>query len=123
MQHRNSHMAKSTKIGASDEAWETGKLGRDEKYVRVSKGLDESKLDQSVGLVPVSIRLQKSLIEDFKIIAQYNGIGYQPLMRQILTRFANSEKKQILREFLSETGRDINMGDVESNEEPELKRA
>ncbi len=42
--------------------------------------------------------LQKSLIEDLKHIATLNGIGYQPLIRQILTRFADAEKKRILRE-------------------------
>jgi len=52
-------------------------------------------------LQPVSIRLEKSLIEDFKLIASMYGIGYQPLMRHILKRFADSEKKQILREAAS----------------------
>jgi hypothetical protein len=115
-------MAKdTTKIGASDEAWESGELGRDEEFVKVSKEIDESKLDQSLGLVPVSIRLQKSLIEDFKLIARYNGIGYQPLMRQILTRFADCEKKRILRDLLADAGR-VEEEDAELDE-PELKRA
>jgi hypothetical protein len=43
--------------------------------------------------------LQKSLIEDFKAIASLNGIGYQPLMRQILKRFVDCEKKRIIKEF------------------------
>lgn len=116
-------MAKAPKITPSDEAWESGELGRDENSVRVSDGPDENKLDQSVGLVPVSIRLQKSLIEDFKIIAQYNGIGYQPLMRQILTRFADAEKKRILRDLLSEQGKDIDMDDIDDPEEGSRKRA
>ena len=30
-----------------------------------------------------------------------NGLGYQTLMRQVLTRFADSEKKRILREVAS----------------------
>lgn len=29
------------------------------------------------------------------MIAQLNGIGYQPLMRQVLARFADCEKKKI----------------------------
>ena len=33
-------------------------------------------------------------------IAEYRGIGYQPLMRQILQRFAASEGRMIMRELL-----------------------
>lgn len=114
-------MSKKAKIEATDEAWDSGKLGRDEEYVRVSKGVDEEKIDASVGLVPVSIRLQKSLVNDFKMIAEINGIGYQPLMRQILTRFAECEKKKIIRDMMAEEGMG---GDIDhDNDEPELKRA
>jgi hypothetical protein len=42
------------------------------------------------------------LIEDFKLIGQLHGISYQPLMRQILQRFADSEKKRVLRELAYE---------------------
>jgi predicted DNA binding CopG/RHH family protein len=100
-------MGRSKKTDASDEAWDSGQLGRNAEFVRVSAGLDESKIDQAIGLTPVSIRLQQSLIEDFKVIAKFNGIGYQPLMRQVLTRFAEAEKKSILRDLLVEQGRDI----------------
>lgn len=89
-------MGKTAKITGSDEAWESGELGRDPKYVKVSEEVDEKKIDEAVGLVPISIRLQKSLIEDFRHIAELHGIGYQPLMRQILTRFAEGEKKRLL---------------------------
>lgn len=97
-------MARHEKIKASDEAWETGQLGQDEEFVKVAKNVDESKIDESLELHPVSIRLQKSLIEDFKMIAKLNGIGYQPLMRQVLSRFAECEKKQIIRALLTERG-------------------
>jgi hypothetical protein len=36
------------------------------------------------------------------MIAEINGIGYQPLIRQVLKRFAYSEKKRILRERAAE---------------------
>lgn len=91
-------MSDTRKHDDLDVAWDVGDLGRDPNHVRVFEGVDESKIDEAVGLVPVSIRLQKTLIEDFKFIAELNGIGYQPLMRQILTRFAESEKKRILRD-------------------------
>ena len=96
-------MSKQQKIPASDEAWDTGQLGRDEEFVkRAPQDVDEAQIDSALDLQLISIRLQKSLIEDFKNIASIHGIGYQPLMRQTLKRFADSEKKRILRERASE---------------------
>lgn len=87
---------KTKKIIGSDEAWDSGELGRDEQFVKIEKTLDESSVNESLGLQMISIRLQKSLIDDLKMIAELNGLGYQPLVRQILTRFAEAEKKQLL---------------------------
>ena len=96
-------MAKDVKkIETSDDAWDTGKLGRDEEFAKVSKAITQSKVDKAIGLKPISIRLQESMVEDLKVIAQINGIGYQPLMRQILNRFIDCEKKKIIRDFLSD---------------------
>jgi hypothetical protein len=67
-----------------------------------SRTLASQAIDEALALQLISIRLQKSLIEDFKFIATLNGIGYQPLMRQILKRFVDSEKKRILRERAGE---------------------
>jgi len=96
-------MAKTDKVHASTEAWESGKLGRDEKYARRADVSVEKALDEALGMQMISIRLQKKLIEGLKCIAQTHGIGYQPLIRQILTRFAVAEMKQILRDRLAET--------------------
>lgn len=79
------------------EAWESGKLGREEEYVSVAD-IDQNDIDEAAELKLISIRLQKHLIEDMKMIAKLNGIGYQPLIRQIITRFVNAEKKAILRD-------------------------
>lgn len=96
-------MAKDVKkIETSDDAWDTGELGRDEEFAKVSKVMTQSKVDKAIGLKPISIRLQESMVEDLKVIAQINGIGYQPLMRQILNRFIDCEKKKIIRDFLSD---------------------
>jgi len=89
------------RIEGTTEAWENRELGADEHYVRVAE-VDESRIDESLGLQMISIRLQKSLIEDFKQIAKLHGLGYQPLMRQVLARFAESEKKRILNKFVAE---------------------
>ena len=81
----------------NDDAWDTGALGRDEKFARLVKLTPEREaaIDEAVGLQLISIRLPKELIEDFKFIGAFNGIKYQTLMRQILARFANAEKKNM----------------------------
>ena len=95
-------MTKETKIPGTDEAWDSGELGRDEQYVGVIKDDQDSAIDDALELKQVSIRLQKSLIEDFKIIAKLNGIGYQPLMRRVPTLFALSEKKKLFNQMMAE---------------------
>ncbi len=94
-------MTKQT-IPASDEAWDERLLGADEAYVKVAEDDVEVDIDESAGLQMISIRLQKPLIEDFKAIASLSGLGYQTLMRQVLYRFADCEKKRLLREFAAE---------------------
>jgi uncharacterized protein (DUF4415 family) len=106
----------SKRIEGTPEAWEDGSLGREEEYVRVSRNVDEAALNDAAGLQPISIRLQKSLIEDFKMIADINGIGYQPLIRQVLKRFADAEKKRILREKSAEMR---SLGDDDHEDGPE----
>ncbi|MEI2263758.1 hypothetical protein [Erwinia sp. CGal63] len=97
---------KSQVVSASDEAWENGELGRSEAHAEISALSDdaefESKINEALELQPISIRLNKSLIEDLKMIAELAGLGYQPLIRQVLTRFTDCEKKRILQEVHSE---------------------
>ncbi len=104
------------KIQGSPEVWEDGSLGREEEFVHVSKAVDDAALNEAAGLQPISIRLQKSLIEDFKMIAEINGIGYQPLIRQVLKRFADAEKKRILREKSAEMR---SLGDDDHSHDPD----
>lgn len=84
------------KIESTDEAWETGKLGCDEAFAMVAPDDDEPVINESAGLHPISIRLEKTLIESFKAIGEINGIGYQTLMRQVLKRFAEGEMRRIV---------------------------
>lgn len=89
------------KIAGTEDAWDNRELGSDPNSAVLSEAADEEAINDALALQPISIRLQKSLIEDFKLIAQLNGFGYQTLMRQVLTRFADCEKKRILREVAS----------------------
>lgn len=83
------------KIESTNEAWEDRLLGADEAFVAVAENVDASAIDEALGLKMISIRLEQSLIDDFKAIATINNMGYQTLMRQALKRFAESEKKLI----------------------------
>jgi len=89
-------------IPDTEEAWLSGELGTDEQFAAVAPDDMESAINENLELQPISIRLEKSLIEDFKLIADLHGLGYQPLMRQTLKRFADCEKKRILRDVAAD---------------------
>lgn len=89
-------------IEDTEEAWLSGELGSDEEFAAAAPESAESIINDHLDLQPISIRLEKSLIEDFKLIAAMHGLGYQPLMRQTLKRFADCEKKRILREVAAD---------------------
>lgn len=91
-------MTEVTRVPVSDDAWDSGELGRNAQHVKVAATVDETKLDDALGLHLISVRLQKSLIDGLKLVAQANGIGYQPLMRQVLKRFVDSELRRMVRE-------------------------
>lgn len=94
-------MSKKTTIPTipdTEEAWLSGELGKEEEFAAAAPDDAELIINEHLDLQPISIRLEKSLIEDFKLIAKLHGLGYQPLMRQTLKRFADCEKKRILRE-------------------------
>jgi uncharacterized protein (DUF4415 family) len=90
-------------ISDTEEAWDERTLGADEKFVEVVDQAEEELINEAAGTQLISIRMSKCMIDDFKMIASLNGsIGYQTLMKQILQRFVDSEKKRILRELVSE---------------------
>ncbi|WGE42797.1 hypothetical protein NYR77_03600 [Actinobacillus equuli subsp. haemolyticus] len=84
------------------EKWENRELGQDEKFVQRSTHTTPEMLDELLALQPISIRLSKGLIQDLKDIAQLHGLGYQPLIKQILTRFVESEKRMLANEKIQE---------------------
>ena len=88
-------MSKSTKIAGTVEAWENGELGQDAKHAQRADSHIESQIEEALGMQSISIRLPSELINEFKMIAKVNGLGYQPLMRDALKRFAESEIKKM----------------------------
>ena len=112
------------KIKGNAEAWEDGTLGRDEKFVS-KVDIDSSLLDEAAGLKSISVRMPTSLIEDLKYIGQIHGLGYQPLMKQILSRFVEAEKKRLLREAACESIQQdredsVSVPGIDPTEEPQV---
>ncbi|NBI13263.1 hypothetical protein GVX81_06505 [[Haemophilus] felis] len=85
-----------------NEQWESGLLGRDEAFVARSNSASQNSIDDMLALQAISIRLPKALIQDLKDIAQLNGLGYQPLIKQILNRFVDAEKRMLANEAIQE---------------------
>lgn len=94
-------MNKPNKIEGTIEAWEDGTLGCDADFAKKSQ-LDPGLVAKSLGLKSISIRMQPDLLDELKMIADINSIGYQPLIKQILRRFVDAEKKKMLREAHAE---------------------
>jgi hypothetical protein len=98
------------KIDGTAEAWEDGSLGCDEQYVEASD-ISDAVLDDALSLKLISIRLQNSLIEDLKEIAKIEGLGYQPLIKKVLLRFVDAEKRKALKEKASRARFEEEAGD------------
>ena len=83
-------------IQGTPENWESGALGQEIEYAQVAPKELTKEVDDALGLQMISIRLEKDLIEKFKLIATINEMGYQALMKEALKRFAECEVKLIL---------------------------
>ena len=93
---------KKTKKPGTTEAWDSGVLGENADSAKLASADTAQAINEALGLQMISIRLPKSVIDDFKVIAQIEGIGYQPLMRTALVRFAESEAKRVMRDYAAQ---------------------
>ena len=84
------------RIKDTTEAWDSRALGADEAHVAVADQSHEAALDDALELQSISIRLPKQLISQYKLIAHFHGVGYQPLMRDVMARFVPNALKEIL---------------------------
>ena len=85
---------------ADSDKWEDGTFGENEEHVVAVNDDQDAALDEALQLQMISIRLPKKMIEDMKFLARAHGIGYQPLMRDVLQRFIVHEKKAIIKDAL-----------------------
>lgn len=93
-------MGKADKIQGTDEAWERdGQLGNDVEFAELASPELQKAVEETLAMQMISIRLPKPVIETFKALAALKGIGYQPLMREALMRFADGEARRIVQEM------------------------
>ena len=85
-----------TKIATTDEAWDNRELGASEGHAAVASPEHMAALSDALGMQAISIRLPKEMIEAYKLIAAHHGLGYQPLMRDILQRFIPIGLKEVM---------------------------
>lgn len=96
-------MSKQT-IPTSDEAWDARELGAAEEFAHVAAEEITAGIDEASGTQLISIRLRQSSIDDLKAIALINkNIGYQTLIKQILQRFIECEKKAAWNQIVADT--------------------
>jgi hypothetical protein len=89
-------MANEKKIPGTVDAWENGELGTSAKHARRASPETMQGIDEALELQPISIRLPKNTIDTYKRLARMYGVGYQPLMRDAVCRWAESELKLLL---------------------------
>lgn len=99
-------MATSNKT-TGQKPWEVLDENMTEDNVSCVSQEEEKAVDEALGLQMISIRLERSLIANLKEVAEHHKIGYQPLIRDLLNRFAKSEMRTILEERLAALQRDI----------------
>jgi uncharacterized protein (DUF4415 family) len=90
----------ATEIADTPEAWENGELGQSLDHAVVAPSKLAAEIDEALGLQMISIRLNKDLIDAFKLLGIKHEMGYQPLMREALKRFVEGEYKMIAQEHL-----------------------
>lgn len=98
-------------------------IGTVEAHIEIAPEAITTGIDDALGLQPISIRLQKDLLDNLKALAKLNGLGYQPLIRQILTRWVDCELKSMLREKASEAEAAARAAAKEIPTQPERKAA
>jgi hypothetical protein len=86
------------KITGTDEAWDSRELGADMASAQVAGPEHAAALDDALGMQSISIRLPRQLIDTYKLIASHHGVGYQPLMRDILQRFVPEGLQEVMDE-------------------------
>lgn len=115
-------MSNKATIHGTVDAWESGQLGTDKKHAKRAPVELEQAVDEAIAMQAISIRLPRGMIEVYKDLARVHGVGYQPLMRDALCRFAEAEMKRLL-SGAAQARKAVAGTDAEPMVEPPRKRA
>ncbi len=86
---------KLDELSADHERWDNGELGASAEHIGFVSDEEERAIDDGLGLQLISIRLGKPLIEQLKALAKLEGLGYQPLVRQVLTKYVRDNDHKL----------------------------
>lgn len=99
-------------------------VGTVEEHVAVASSELSIGLDDALDLQPISIRLQRDLIDNLKALARLNGLGYQPLIRQVLTRWVDCELKSMLQnKVATQDAKQADMSGGSATEDVPMRKA
>lgn len=112
-------MSTSKKI-ANPHPWEEFDKDLTETTVSVVPPEEEAAIEDALGLQLISIRLQKSLIANLKVIAEFHQVGYQPLIRDLLNRFVRSEMQSVLHSLIEQKQAMLAKMQEEAESQPRL---
>lgn len=77
------------------ELWDSKQLGASAEHARPASEEQQQALDDATGLQLLSIRMPKALIEQIKQLARLEGLGYQPYMRQVMTKHVRENEYKL----------------------------
>jgi predicted DNA binding CopG/RHH family protein len=95
-------MSNANNVETPEDDWEQEDMHLDPSNYRKSTDQEDKELDDALGLQMISIRLQKDLLDQLKLIAKFHGIGYQPMVRDVLSRWARREIVDIAKQQMEE---------------------
>lgn len=81
----------------NEELWDNRELGASEEFAKRASPEREKAVRDSLNLHMISIRLPEDVIIQLKNLAHAEGIGYQPFIRQIITRYTRAHAKDLAR--------------------------
>lgn len=84
------------------QPWEKFDEDLTDAHVSLVPPEEEAEIERALELQMISIRLQRSLITNLKLIADFHKIGYQPLIRDLLNRFVRSELAIVLKDMIEQ---------------------
>ena len=89
--------AEADQFDADSELWESKQLGASPEHAKRAAPEHQKALDEATGLQLCTFRIQKELVEQLKQLAKLEGIGYQPLMRKVITQYVRENEHKLER--------------------------